>query len=116
MEAQAIVNLRDGADGGARAEAIDGVDFRVLHFDVAALAPGVDGVEGEGCLAGPAQTGDHCEGYAGSRPRGYWLVDFLLLCVSTTAATAPPPATPAAIPTIAPVERPVAAPAAAPAA
>ena len=75
-EAQVVVDLRDGADGGARVagdallvdgdggrEALDVVDLRLVHaaeelprvggqrLDVAALALGVDRVEGEGALA-----------------------------------------------------------------
>ena len=78
--AQVIVNFGDGADGGARAaaggflldgdgraQAVDGIDFGPLHLiqelariggkrlHVAALALGVDGVEGERGLAGAAQ-------------------------------------------------------------
>ena len=88
--AQVVVNFGDGADGGARAavggflldgdggaEAVDGIDFGALHlieelarvggerFDVAALALGVDGVEGERGFAGAAESGDDGEGVAG---------------------------------------------------
>ena len=57
-------------------EAVDGVDVGAFHlveelagvggegFDVAALALGVDGVEGQGGLAGAAQAGDDGEGVA----------------------------------------------------
>ena len=89
-EAQVVVDLRDGADGGAgRArggllldgdgggETVDGVDVGALHlveelagvggegFDIAALAFGVDGVKREGALAGAGQAGDDREGVAG---------------------------------------------------
>ena len=88
-QAEVVVDLGDGADGGAGAagggllldgdgggEAVDGVDVGALHlveelagvggegFDVAALAFGVDGVEGEGGLAGAGEAGDHGEGVA----------------------------------------------------
>ena len=88
-EAEVVVDFGDGADGGAGAaaggflldgdgggEAVDGVDVGALHlveelsgvgregFDVAALAFGVDGVEGEGGLAGAGESGDHGEGVA----------------------------------------------------
>ncbi len=88
-EAEVVVDLGDGADGGAGAaaggllldgdgggEAVDGVDVGALHlveelagvggegFDVAALAFGVDGVEGEGGLAGAGEAGDDGEGVA----------------------------------------------------
>ena len=58
-------------------EAFDGVDVGALdlveelagvggeRFDVAALALGVDGVEGERTLAGAGETGDHRERVAG---------------------------------------------------
>ena len=76
--AQIIVDFGDGADGGTRtaaggflfdgngrAQAVDGIDVGPLHlieelarvgrerFDVAALALGVDGVEGERRFADP---------------------------------------------------------------
>ncbi len=88
-QAEVVVDLGDGADGGAGAagggllldgdgggEAVDGVDVGALHlveelagvggegFDVAALAFGVDGVEGEGGLAGAGEAGDDGEGVA----------------------------------------------------
>jgi len=88
-EAEVVVDLRDGADGGAGTagggllldgdggrEAVDGVDVRTLHlieelpcirgqcFYVAALAFGIDGVEGEGGLAGAGESGDDGEGVA----------------------------------------------------
>ena len=62
-------------DDGWR-QAIDGIDVGALHlveelagvggerFDVAALALGVDGVEGERGVAGAAQTGDDGQGVA----------------------------------------------------
>ena len=83
-EAQVVVDLGDGADGGAwaarggllldgdsRREAVDGVDVGALHLveelagvgrerlDVAALAFGVDGVEGERGLSRAGEAGDH---------------------------------------------------------
>ena len=65
--------LRGGLllDGDGRRQALDGIDVRLLHqlqelagigregFDIAALALGIDGVEGEGGLAGTRQAGDH---------------------------------------------------------
>ena len=88
-QAEVVVDLGDGADGGARAaaggllldgdggaEAVDGVDVGALHlveelagvggesFDVAALAFGVDGVEGERGFAGAGEAGDDGEGVA----------------------------------------------------
>ena len=63
-------------DGDGGREAVDGVDVGALHlveelagvggkgFDVAALAFGVNGVEGEGGLAGAGEAGDHGEGIA----------------------------------------------------
>ena len=90
-QAQVVVDLGDGADGGAGAaaggflldgdggaEALDGVDvgpFDLVEklagvggerFDVAALAFGIDGVEGERTLAGAGEAGDHREGVAGN--------------------------------------------------
>ena len=89
-EAEVIVDLGDGADGGTRAaaggflldgdggrEAFDGVDvgaFDLIEklagvggegFNIAALALGVDGVEGEGTLSGAGEAGDDGEGVAG---------------------------------------------------
>ncbi len=89
-EAQVVVDLGDGADGGARVlaggllldrdgggEPLDRVHVRLLHqpeelpgvggegLDVAALALGVDGVEGEGRLAGSGEAGDDGQGPAG---------------------------------------------------
>ena len=58
-------------------EALDGVDVGALDLveelariggeglDIAALALGVDGVEGERALAGAGEAGDHGEGVAG---------------------------------------------------
>ena len=88
-EAEVVVDFGDGTDGGTRAaaggflldgdggrEAVDGVDVGALHlieelagvggegFDVAALAFGVDGIEGKGRLAGAGETGDDGEGVA----------------------------------------------------
>ena len=90
-EAKVVVDLSDGADGGTWAaaggflldgnggrEAFDGVDVGALDlveelpgvggegFHVAALALGVDGVEGERALAGSGETGDHGECIAGN--------------------------------------------------
>ena len=84
QEAHVVVDLGDGADGGARVlrggllldgdrgrEAVDLVDVRLLHhlqelpgvgrerLDVAALALGVDRVERERGFAGTRQAGDH---------------------------------------------------------
>ena len=88
-QAEVVVDFGDGADGGAGAagggllldgdgggEAVDGVDVGALHlveelagvggegFDVAALAFGVDGVEGERGFAGAGEAGDDGEGVA----------------------------------------------------
>ncbi len=84
QQAQVVVDLGDGADrrarvagggllldGDGRRQAVDQVDVRLLHLleelpgvgrerlDVAALALGVDGVEGERRLARAGQAGDH---------------------------------------------------------
>ncbi len=89
-QAEVVVDLGDGADGGpwaaaggflldgdGRAEAFDGIDVGTLdlveelagvggeRFDIAALALGVNGVEGERALAGAGETGDHGERVAG---------------------------------------------------
>ena len=89
-EAEVVVDLGLGADGGARVaagatlvdgdgggEALDVVDVGLLHLaeelagvggeglDVAALAFGVDGVEGEGGFAGAGEAGDDDELVAG---------------------------------------------------
>ncbi len=81
-----VVDLGDGADGRARIfrrrllldrdrrrQAVDLVDVGLLHhlqelarigrqrFDVAALALGIDGVEGERGFAGAGQAGEHHE-------------------------------------------------------
>ncbi len=89
-EAQVVVDLGHGADGGAGVaagallvdgdgggEALDVVDVGLLHLaeelagvggeglDVAALALGVDGVEGERALAGAGEAGDDDELVAG---------------------------------------------------
>ena len=86
-QAQVVVDLGDRADRRARVargrllvdrdrrrEAVDGVDVGLLHhlqelarvrgerLDVAALALGVDRVEGERRLAGPGEPGDADEG------------------------------------------------------
>ena len=84
QESQVVVDLGDRADrrprvlarallvdGDRRREPVDLVDVRLLHLaqelagirgealHVAALALGVDGVEGEAGLAAPGQPGDH---------------------------------------------------------
>ncbi len=84
QEAQIVVDLGDGADRRARVlrgrllldrdrgrQAGDEIDVRLLHqleelarvgrqaLDVATLAVGVDGIEGERALAGAGQPGDH---------------------------------------------------------
>ncbi len=85
-QAQVVVDLRHGAhrgariargrllvDGYGRRQSLDGVDVRLVHlpqelagvggqaFDIAALAFGVDGVEGETRFARAGQTGDDYE-------------------------------------------------------
>ena len=85
-QAHVVVDLGDGADrrarvlrggllldGDGRRQAVDLVDVRLLHhlqelprvggerLDVAALALGVDGVEGERGFAGTRQAGEHHE-------------------------------------------------------
>ena len=87
---EVVVDLGDGADRGAgvsagrllvdgdgRRQALDEVDVGLVHlpeelagvggkrFDVAPLALGVDGVEGQRALARPGQTGEHDELVAG---------------------------------------------------
>ncbi len=89
-QAQVVVDLGDGADGGAwaaaggllldgdgRAKALNGVHIGALDlveelagvggegFDVAALAFGIDGVEGQRALARAGEAGDHRERIAG---------------------------------------------------
>ena len=84
QQAQVVVDLGDGADRRARVprrallvdadrrrQPVDLVDVRLLHLaqelarvggqrlDVAALALGVDGVEGKARLAAAGQAGDH---------------------------------------------------------
>ena len=91
QQAHVVVDLGDGADGGARVlrgrllldrdrrrQAVDLVDVRLLHhlqelarigrqrFDVAALALGIDGVEGERGFAGAGQAGEHHQLVAGN--------------------------------------------------
>ena len=91
-QAQVVVDLGDGADGRARVargrllvdrdrrrEPVDRVDVGLLHhlqelarvrgeaLDVAALALGVDRVEGERRLAGAREPGDADEAFRGSR-------------------------------------------------
>ena len=88
-EPHVVVDLGDRADGGARVaaggllldgdgrrQAVDLVDIRLLHhleelagvgrqaLDVAALALGIDGVEGERRLAGARQAGEHHQAVA----------------------------------------------------
>ena len=88
-QAQIIVDFGDGGDRRARVaaggllldrdggrEAVDMLDVRLLHhleelarvggqtLDVAALAFGVDGVEGEARLARAAEAGDHRQALA----------------------------------------------------
>jgi hypothetical protein len=90
QQPQVVVDLGDGADGGAgvlgggllvdrdgRGQALDEVDVGLLHqaeelagigrqrLDIAALALGVDGVEGERGLARPGQAREHDQGVAG---------------------------------------------------
>ncbi len=94
QQAQVVVDLGDRADGGARVaggrllvdrdgrrQALDGVDVRLVHLaeelagvggealDVAALALGVDGVEGERGLARAREAGDDDEAVA-RQPQG----------------------------------------------
>ena len=89
-QAEVVVDLGDGPDGRARVvrdallvdgdrgrEALDVVDVRLVHaaeelagvggqrLDVAALALGVDGVEGERRLAGARRAGDNHQLAAG---------------------------------------------------
>ncbi len=84
QQAQVVVDFGDRADGGARIvrgrllldgdgrrQAFDGVDVRLFHhrqelprvggqrFDIAALAFGINGVEGQRGLAGARQAGEH---------------------------------------------------------
>jgi hypothetical protein len=84
QQPQVVVDLGDGADGGARVvaggllldrdrgrQALDQVDVGLVHqlqelprigrqaLDVAALALGIQGVEGERRLARARQAGDH---------------------------------------------------------
>ena len=88
-EAKIVVDFGDGADRGSGAaaggflldgdggaEAFDGVDVGALHLveklagiggkglDVASLALGIDGVEGERGLAGAGEAGHDGEGIA----------------------------------------------------
>ena len=89
QQPQVVVDLGDRADGGARVPAgallvdgdgrrqpVDLVDVRLLHLaqelpgvrrqalDIAALALGVDGVEGQAGLAAAGQAGDHDQAVA----------------------------------------------------
>ena len=90
QQPEVVVDLGDGADRGAgvvagcflvdgdgRGQARDALDVGFLHqaqelagvrgeaLDVAALALGVDGVEGQGALAAAGHAGDHHELVAG---------------------------------------------------
>src|SRR5204862_8037431 len=89
QEAQVVVDLGDGTDGRARVprgrllvdrdrrrETLDRVDVRLVHLaqelagvggqrlDVAALALGVDRVEGKARLTGPGESGNDDQGIA----------------------------------------------------
>ena len=89
-QAQVVVDLGDGPDGGAgvvrggllldgdgRGQALDVVDVRLLHdrqelpgigregFHVAPLALGIDGVEGERRFSGPRKPGEDDEAVPG---------------------------------------------------
>ena len=91
-EAEEVVDLGDRANGRARVgrdrllvdgdrrrDALDGLDLGFLHLvdelagvgrealDVAALALGEDGVEGEGRLPGAGRAGDHDQLVPGER-------------------------------------------------
>src|SRR5262249_17731170 len=101
-DAQVIVNLGDGADGGARAlargllldadrggEAADVLDLRLLHLaeelpgvagqrlDVAAPSLGVNGVQGERRLARAA--GSAADGHVVARQRDGDVLEVVLL-------------------------------------
>src|SRR5690606_18578893 len=90
QQAKVVVDLGDGADGRSRVavggllvdgdrgrEALDEVDVGLVHLaeelagvgrqrlDVAALALGEDGVEGQTRLARAGQTGEHDQTVAG---------------------------------------------------
>jgi hypothetical protein len=104
-QAHVVVDLGDGADGGARVfrrrllldrdrrrKAVDLVDIRFLHhlqelagigrqrLDVAALAFGIDGVEGQRGFSGAGQAGEHHESVAGNLD-----VDVLQIVLARTA-------------------------------
>src|SRR5437016_4567898 len=89
--AEIIVNLGDGPNGGSGAargrllfdrnggtQTVNRIDLGALHlieeltrvgrqrFDIAPLALGVDGIEGEGRLPGAAQPRNHREGVPGN--------------------------------------------------
>ena len=91
-QAEEVVDLGDGAhgrarvgrdgllvDGDGRRDALDGLDLGLLHLvdelagvgrealDIAALALGEDGVEGEGRLPGAGRAGDHDQLVPGER-------------------------------------------------
>ena len=65
-------------DRDRRAQAVDGINIRTFHliqelagvggqgFDVAALALGIDGVEGERRFARTAEAGNHGQGVPGN--------------------------------------------------
>jgi hypothetical protein len=71
-----VPTVERGLDGDGGREAFDGVDVGALDlieelagvggegFDVATLAFGVDGVEGEGRFPGTGKAGDYSQGVA----------------------------------------------------
>ncbi len=90
-------------DGNGRGQALDVIDVRLLHyrqelarvgrqrFDIAALALGIDRVEGQRRLAGPGQAGDRrstcpaagpgrCFSGCGCAPRGFEWCPCLAIC------------------------------------
>jgi len=94
QQPQVVVDLGDRADGGPwvtagrllvdghrRREPVDEVHIRLVHLaeelagvsrqrlDVAPLALGEDGVEGQAGLAGPGQAGEHDQGIPGQVKR-----------------------------------------------
>ena len=105
QQPQVVVDLGDGADRGARVargallvdrdrrrQAVDLVDVRLLHLaqelagvraqalDVAALALGVDGVEGQARLARAGQSGDDDEAVA--RERDVHVLEVVFSCAA----------------------------------